>query len=360
VSPLVLALLAASPDVAVLSTRPGDGYSELRFQRVGATELSPAVARFVHLDDATALGALLPSSRKVLATATVLPGDASFASALVLLEPGQPTRVLADQVALGNRPFVTASGRIFVQRGVAGVNAAPSLPGPKPRDAQLRVDSLRIDEIRLDAEPRTVFSVQGYTAFIAGAAGCSAAAPSPGLRPPSPGGEGTCEVIVYRVAPGEASLLAVNVDTLAQRTLARLEPLARDFVVDEAAHRFVFTLGESATRRWHLVSVDLHTGELSTLATGRLPSLLPFVLQGRVGFSPGANGGLQFTSGERCLDAQGPGFDHLRFVTRDGTRVGLDEIPSGFPRAFAVDAHGKSLGLLVPPDARLDLAGAAP
>jgi len=340
VSPLVLALLAASPDVAVLSTRPGDGFTELRFQKPGAAELSPAVARFDHLDDATALGALIPNTRKVLATATVLPGDASFASALMLLEAGQPTRVLADQVAVANRPFVTSTGRIFIQRGVAGASVTPNLPGPKPRNAQLRVDALRIDEIRLDAEPRTVFSTQGYTAFIAGINGM--------------------ELIVYRVTPSDAQLVAINVDTLTQRTLARLEPLARDFVVDETAHRVVFTLGESATRSWHVVSVDLRTGDLTTLTTGILPSLLPFVLDGRVAFSAGANGGLLFTNKERCLETQGPGFDHLRFVTRDGTRIGLDEVPSGFPHPFAIDAHGKSLGVVVPTDARIDLAGAAP
>ena len=43
-------------------------------------------------------------------------------------------------------------------------------------------------EIRLDAEPRTVFTTQGYTAFIAGALGS--------------------ELLVYRVAPAEASLVA--------------------------------------------------------------------------------------------------------------------------------------------------------
>lgn len=303
----MLILLAAAPDVAVLSTRPGDGFSELRFQRVGATELSSPVARFDHLDDATALGALIPNTRKVVATATVQKGDTSFASALVLLEANQPNRVLADQCAVANRPLVTPNGRIFIQRGVAGPE---------------RIDTLRIDEIRLDKEPRTIFTTEGFTAFIAGFAGN--------------------ELLIYRVAREGAELLAVNIDTLAQRTLTRIEPLARDFVVDE--HRALFTLGNSQTRSWHVVSVELRTGELTTLGTGRLPALLPFVLDGKVVFNTG----------------EGPSFQHHRFVTRDGIRLGLTETPSDFSTPFALDARGKRLELVTVPGARLDLAGVAP
>lgn len=317
-------LLAAAPDVAVLSTRPTDGFTELRFQRVGAAELSSPVARFEHLDDATALGALINGTRKVLATATVQRGDASFASALVLLEANQPNRVLADQVAVANRPHVTSTGRIFIQRGVAGPNLTPDATGPKTRHAVMRVDTLRIDEVRLDAPPRTLFTTQGFTAFIAGSLGS--------------------ELFVYRVAPEGAELLAVNVDTLAQRTLTRLEPLARDFVVDEAAHRLVFTLGDSQTRSWHAVGVDTTSGELSTFGTSRLPALLPFVLDGKVVFNAGL----------------GPSFDHYRFVTRDGIRLGLSETPSDFAQPFAFDARGKRLELVTVPSARIDLAGVAP
>ncbi len=341
---LLLVLLAAAPvapQVAILSTRPGDGYTELRFQPLGAKDLAPAVARFDHLDDATALGALLPGTQKVLATATVLPGDASFASALVLLEPGRPTRVLADQVAVSNRPLVTPQGRIFVQRGIAGpVTTAPELPGPKPAQAQLRVDTLRIDEVRLSGEPRTVLSYRGYTAFLAGSFGS--------------------ELLVYRAGPDGADLVAVQADTLAVRTLARLEPLARDFVVDEAAHRLVFTLGDPRERAWHVETLDLLTGERTRLSSSPLPALLPFVLAGKVVHSGGAGQGTAFEGGARALEPQGPGFDHLRFVTRDGVRLGLDEVPSDFSRPFAVDAHGRPLRLAAPEGARLDLAGVSP
>ncbi len=320
-SPLLLVLLAASPEVAVLSTRPADGFTELRFPRLGAAELSAPVARFEHLDDATALGALIPGTRKVLATATVERGDTSFASALVLLEENRPTRVLAEQVAVANRPLVTSTGRIFIQRGVAGPVLTPEASGPKPRQASMRVDDLRVDEIRLDAEPRTVFATRGYTAFLAGSFGS--------------------ELIVYRVGPDGAELLAVNVDTLKQRLVTRLEPLARDFVVDEPGHRVVFTLGDPRERSWHVVSVDLLSGELSTLGTSKLPALLPFVVGGKVVFNTGP----------------GPRFDHLRFVTSAGIRVGLTERPSDFPLPFAIDPSGKRLELAAVPGARLDLAG---
>jgi len=324
VSPLLLVLLAAAPEVAVLSTRPGDGYTELRFQRLGATGLSSPVARFEHLDDATALGALIPNTRRVLATATVQRGDTSFASALVLLEADKPNRVLADQCAVANRPHVTSAGRIFVQRGAAGPNLTPEASGAKPRHALMRVDTLRIEELSLDKAPRTVFTTHGFTAFIAGSFGD--------------------ELILYRVAPDGAELLAVNVDTLKQRPLTRLEPLARDFVIDEAGRRVVFTLGDSREHSWHVVSVDLDNGELSTFGTSKLPALLPFVLGGKIVFNTGT----------------GPSFDHLRFVTAGGIRVGLTETPSDFPQPFALDAAGERLDLVTVPGARLDLAGVTP
>ncbi len=340
-SALLLLLLTAAPaDVALLSTRPGDGYTELRFQPLGAKEPAAPVARFEHLDEATALGALLPGTKKVLATATVLPGDASFASALVLLEPGQPARVLADQVAVANRPLVTAQGRVFVQRGIAGHAAAPELPGAKPSGALTRVDTLRVDEVRLTGEPRAVLSFSGFTAFLAGSLGT--------------------ELFVYRVGPQGADLVAVQQDTLAQRVLTRLEPLARDFVVDEAGHRLVFTLGDSHEHLWRVETVDLSSGEREKLTTGRLPSLLPFVLGRQVLVCGGAGNGTLTAGGERALEAQGPGFDHLRFVTRDGVRVGLDEVPGDFPRPFAADARGRRVTLAAPAGARLDLAGVTP
>jgi hypothetical protein len=337
---LLLAAAPTPPEAAVLSTRPGDAFTELRFQPVGTRELTAPVARFEHLDDATALGALIPGTHQVVATATVFPGDPSFASALVLLEPGRPMRVLADQVAVSNRPLVTAEGRVFVQRGIAGADVTPELPGGKPANALTRVDTLRIDEVRLSGEPRTVLSFRGYTAFLAGSFGP--------------------ELLVYRVGPAGADLVAVNPDTLAVRTLTQLEPLARDFVVDEAGHRLLFTLGDSAERAWHVESLDLVSLERSRLGGSRLPALLPFVLGGKPARCAGPGAGTVFTDGSRALAPQGPGFDHLRFVTRDGVRVGLDEVPSDFPRAFAVDARGRNLPLAAPEGARLDLAGVTP
>lgn len=328
--PLLLSLsLAAAPEVALLSSQ-GD-VAELRFQPLGAAELTAPVVRFSHGEGSPVQGSLLPRTRVVVASAAMSArGDLSFSSALIRLEAGKPARVLADQLVYGSRPLVNAEGRVFVARGAAG----------DERDGW-RVDALSIDEIHpTTAARRLVYATSGYLTFLAGSLGR--------------------ELIVYEVAPVGARLISVHVDTLAVRELVpSMAPLARDFVVDAPRRRVLFTQGTPGADGWFVEQVDLVTGSSTRLADGPEITLIPTVLaDGRVLISGGAGDGLRTLDGARVFPALGSGFERVQLQTQ-GLILGLHERPGDFPNVFALK-DGKPVRLLAPPDSRLDLAGVIP
>jgi hypothetical protein len=303
----VAALASAPPEVALLCSRGDGDITELRFERPGEP-LAPAVAHFSHVPRATALGALLPGSRTVLAVAQTLNArDPSFASSLLRLEPGNDPVPLATGLALASRPLVTRTGRVFVQRAtVDEVN---------PRSGALR-------------------TVLPGLAWLAG--------------------EADSELILYRLTDSAAELIAVHENTLSVRVLARIAPFARDFVVD--GHTLYFT--QIDREQWQVQRLDLRTRELAFVAHGPHVAMLPTVLPSGLAFSPGPGLGLRTAAGERALASQGPGFDRVRFV-RGGWALGLNEVPSDFPTGFAVElTSGRRLELAAPAQSRLDVAGA--
>ncbi|MFZ5444004.1 MAG: hypothetical protein ACOZQL_28630 [Myxococcota bacterium] len=322
---LALLVLSATPEVAVLSSLGSE--AELRFQPLGTAQLSEPVARFTHGEGSSVLGALLPGSRVVLASATMrASGDLSFANALIRLEPGRAPRLLAEGLAYGSRALVTAEGRVFVSRGVAGRQAD-----------EARVDALTIEEIDpTTAKLRTVLAERGFVLFLAGSVGR--------------------ELIIYAVGPLGARLLAVHVDSLAVRALLpAMPPLARDFVVDAPRRRVLFT--QVAPGGWAVEEVRLVDGARQVLAEGPEVTLLPTVLDGRVLISRGPGRGLEALDGREGLAAHGPGFERVR-LERGGLVLGLHEVPGGFPTPFALE-RGRAVELAAP-SARLELAGVVP
>lgn len=330
---LVVSLLSAAPQVAVLSSQGSE--AELRFQPLGTTSLLAPVARFTHAPGSSVAGALLPGTRTVVATATMKAGgDLSFGAALVRLDPGQPARVLAREVAVASRPLVSEQGRVFIARGAAGG------PPEEGRDV-LRVDSLTVDEVNVETGTlRTVYATKGYVTHLAGAFGR--------------------ELLVYEVGPQGARLFCVHVDTLEVRVLVpSMPPMARDFFVDAPRHRALFT--QLAGEDWAVQSVDLRTGELRQLATAADVALLPAALpDGTVVFNPAPGRGLVSTSGAAKLSRRGEGFERLRAVS-DGVAIVLHERPSDFPSLVAARlSTGEAVPLAAPAEARLDVAGVLP
>ncbi len=311
-------LLAAAPDVALLSTVPDAEVTELRFQPLGDSRLSAPVARVLHVAQETVLGSVIPGTRRVVAIAvTEQRRDLSFASSLVLLEANKPSRVLCDRVVLGTRPLVTADGRVFVQRGRAGEG---------------RIDALTIDEVDLrTGRTREVLGFNGFTVFLAGSIGR--------------------ELLVYRVGPKGTDLIAVHVDALGVRVLIpSMQPLARDFALAADNRTLFYTQGDASTAQWYVEKLDLQSLAVTRLAEGPSMALLPTPFpDGRVAFAPGAGMGLKDLEGKTVLESKGPGYERVRAFTHKRVAIGLHEIPGDFPRALGDFA--------VPSGQRLDVAG---
>ena len=320
--PVLLTLLASAPEVAILSTPADAETTELRFQRPGAAEPSPAVASFMHVKGSAVWGALLPGTRAVLAVAqTKNYRDSSWAAGLVRLEAGKPAVTIAERIAISTRPFITRDGRVFVQRG---------------REGEGRVDHLSIDEIDpRSGAARTVHAFDGYTTAIVGAF------------------EG--ELVVYRVTPNGADLVAVHRDALGVRVLCKLAPMARDFAIDGRSLYFTTADAEG----WLVARVDLRTGAFTPMKRSAEVTALPTVIDGRLAVSPGAGEGLRFVDdGTLALLPHGPtGFERVLHQA-GGLACVRHEIPSSFPAAYAVELKtGKTFELAAPRNVHLELAG---
>lgn len=304
-SSLLTLLLAASPSVAVLTSHGSTG--ELRFQALDAKELAAPVASLQHAEGSPLLGALLPGTRAVVATAVMADhGDLSFASALFRIDEKQ-VRLLATQVVYGSRPLISTEGRVFVSRGAPGeLNAAG------------RVDDLTVDEVNPSTgKLRTLYSSRGFLLFLAGSAGR--------------------EVFIYELTPGSARLIAVHADTLGVRELiAQLPATPRDFFVDAKRGRVFFT--HAAGDEWRVAELSLHTREWKDVASSPDIALLPAVL---------ADGTLTFNDGpHERFGKQG----YERVVAAD---LALHEVPGDFPELYV-----RSSGARLPfAEMRIDVAG---
>lgn len=314
-TPIALVLLTATPEVALLTTVPDAEATELRFQPMAEPALAAPVARLTHVPFEDVFGALIPGTRRVVATAVTVPSkDKSFASSLFLLEANKKPKLLCDRVVLANRPAVSAEGRVFIARG--------------KNDAPLTVEEVDVDT----GKTRELLSWRGSAAFIAGTLGR--------------------EVLVYRVSSTGADLVAVHADALGVRVLIPAMPaLARDFVLTADRSALLYTQGDETTGRWYLERLDLKTLIRTRHAEGPSMALLPTPLpDGRIAFAPGEGQGLKDLEGRGVLAPNGAGYERIRAFTKLGP-VGLHETPGDFPKA---------IGFSAPAKVRLDVAGVTP
>jgi hypothetical protein len=201
--------LAAALHVALLATDPAGTETELYFVEPGAPLPAPA-ARFEHAPYASVQAAVVSGTRTVVAVADRAPGsDRSFGSSLVRLEPGRAPVWLCDRVAMASTPLV-AGGRVVVARGRAGAERG---------DGGYRIDDLTVDEIDLaTGAARTLHAMRGYLLYVAGAYGD--------------------EVVIYRVRPYDADIVAVGRDGATRLLVAGIPAFARDFTIEGGVLRW--------------------------------------------------------------------------------------------------------------------------
>lgn len=321
------------PTVALLATRPGAEHTSLYLARAGEAAAGAPVATFAHREDGAVRGAVLGDG--VLAVAdTRTSRDLSFAASLFRLTPHRPVERLCDGVVHSSRPLVTAAGRVFVSRGVAG----PETPGA------YRVDELTIDEVDpATSAVRTVHAYRGLLAFLAGAHGH--------------------EILVYRVDTQGADLVALDPDTGALRVVTRLLPFARDFSVDVARGALVMQERDDLDKHTFTVDrVDLATGARDRLHKSPSPALAPFAWPGGdVAFSADGKRGLGLLAGRGPLHAAplGDGVDIVQALSADGAwAAAVHTVPGHLPVPFAVEVKsGKAAAISAPAGARVSVAG---
>ena len=323
-----------APRTAVLATYPGAELTSLFLvDAMGSSNLAP-VATFGHLSDATVRAVVVPGKSEILATADTTPSrDASFNASLFHLRPHAPPERLVDRVVHASRPFVTSAGRVFVSRGEPGNEI----------EGRMRIDALAIDEIDLaTGQSRTVHKANGYLLFLVGGLGA--------------------EIVVYRVFPDQADIVAIDPDTAAVRPIVKnLPPFARDFSIDANNNSLVFqNRHESDSRTWVVDRVDLFTGKSSRLFSGSSMTLSPFALpQGGVIFNPRGQGLSPLDANVPVIAPLGPGVDVIAASSADGRYLAaLHTRPSTFAVPFIVDTKsGATRALTAPANTRVVVAG---
>ncbi|WP_437959731.1 hypothetical protein WME76_08840 [Sorangium sp. So ce119] len=331
---------AASTRVAILATYPGAALTTLHIASLGGAKAGPALATLRHLSDAVVRARVVPRTPIVLATADTSPSrDRSFNASLFRIEPHAAPVALCDGVVHASRPLVTAGGRVFVSRGVAGPE-----PPPDGDLARLRVDALTIDEVDLaTGATRAVHRHTGYLAFLAGA--------------------WDDELVVYRVAPRSADIVLVNPDTGATRVIApSIPPFARDFSIDAAAGALVYQgRHEVDPGTWVIERLDLKTGKRTRIETSASNGLAPHAWPGGgLAYTPDRRTGLVLVGARAALRGPlGAGVDAVQAVSPDAAWVAaLHTNPSAFPVPFAIHAEsGEVAAIPAPSGARIAVAG---
>jgi hypothetical protein len=322
------------PRAALLATHPGAELTSLFFVDARANANLAPVATFGHLPDATVRAVVLPGKNEILATADTTPTqDASFNASLFYLRAHTPAVRLVDRVVHASTPLVTSAGRIFVSRGEPG----------KDIDGQLRVDSLTIDEIDLaTGKPHTLHQTNGYLLYLAGAL--------------------DKEIIVYRIVPNRADIMAIDTDTGKERFIFKnLPPFARDFSIDPQKRTIVFqNRDENDSGTWVVDRVEIATGKTQRLYSGSSMTLAPFTLpQGGVLYNPPGNG-LSALEGHSSISGPlGEGVDVVAGMSPDGRYLAaLHTLPSAFGVPFVVETQsGRARVLAAPANTRVVLAG---
>jgi len=321
----------------VVATPPGGALSSVRAV-TPAGAVGKAWTTVHHAPGGDVRAALLPGAQAaVLSARATTRRDHSFDYGLYLAPAGAPATLLCTEVAQASRPLVTASGRLFVTRGLAGPTASP---------AEYRVDALRIDEVDpASGSSTTVHAFSGYLLHLAG----------------SDGGR----LLLYRVGPKGADVVALDPDGGGVKVLiAKLPPFARDFSIDRAGHRLIFRgRHESDPKRWTVEALDLSNGSLVRLYQGGSFSLAPHAWPGGgVALNPRRAGLQLLGSSDRLSAPLGAGVDVVRAFSSSGRFVALlHTVQGALPVAFVIDrASGQARRLPTSAGQRIAIAGFLP
>ena len=324
-----------APPVALVATIPGAAESRLYVALPGQA-LPPPVLEFHHLPGGSLRAAVWSGAPVVLATAPTTPGrDRSFDGGLYRLDPNTGVKRLCTNLAHASRPLISPTGRVFVARGAAGP--------PPATEGRMRIDELTVDEV--DPHSGAITTVHQTTGYLAHLAGWH---------------DG--RVLIYRVGPATADIVAVSPDTgKTEILLASLPPFARDFSVDPVTPRLVYRgRHQSDARRWVVDALDLSTGSQTRLYDGVSFSLAPHVWPGgSLAINPRRGGLRLIGSSDPIASPLGPGVDVIRSLSNtERYVVFLHTVQGSLPVPSVIDRKsGATRRLAAPPGTRVAIAG---
>ena len=252
------------------------------------------------------------------------PGLPDWGAALFEVRGGQGARRVLGRVGRAGRPLASGSGWVFVERGRAGT--PPTIDEAK--QGRLRVDAITVDayDPRTTAT-RTIYSSDAYALHLAGEHGG--------------------ELVVYRVAPDGAALLAIDEASGRSRVVTALMPFARDFSIDERRGALVLSNRDGAdAHTWTLERIDLTTGARTVLHATRDDQPAALALpSGELAFTADGRRGL--VAAGHSMAPLGAGFDAPVLATDDGALFALEHRePGGWDRTAVVDvATGRAVRL---------------
>jgi hypothetical protein len=249
-----------------------------------------------------------------------------WSSALWRVRAGEPVTRILGRVVRAGRPLASANGAVYVERGRVG---------PPPTVDEAKRGLLRVDSITVDSfDPKTnatttLYASQAYALHLAGERGG--------------------ELLVYRVAPEGASLIAIDEASGASRVVCALMPFARDFSIDDAHGAIVLSNRDPAdAHTWTVERIDLATGLRTRLhaARGAQPAALALP-HGDVAFTADGRRGLTRSAGGAAWAPLGAGFDAPTLATHDGALVAIEHREAGaFDRTAVIDvASGRAVRL---------------
>ncbi len=329
------AALGPAPAVALIATTPGADTSRL-YMALPGQALSAPVLEFDHLPGGSIRAAVWSHPPVVLATARTTPGrDRSFDGGLYRLDPTTGVKQLCANLTHASRPLVSPTGRVFVTRGTAGP--------PPANQSTMRIDTLTVDEV--DPHSGAITTVHQTTGYLAHLAGWH---------------DG--KVLIYRVRPATADIVAVNPDTgKTEIVLASLPPFARDFSIDTVTARLVYRgRHPSDARRWVVEALDLTAGSQTRLYEGVSFSLAPHVWPGGgIAINPRRGGLRLIGSGDPVASPLGPGVDVVRGLSKTERYVAvLHTVQGSLPVPFVIDrTSGATQRLATPTGTRIAIAG---
>lgn len=267
-------------EVVVLATKHGASVreSDVRVVALVASgtnaKANPrTLATVTHAPSGAVRGDVATSAGWQVALVVDTDSRSDFGSALWHVREQGAETVMATGLYRASRPLFVDDHTVLVETGAEG----PAPSAEAFRAGQLREDRLAITSVHLGTRARReIYRRKGYTLHLIGRV--------------------HREALVYAVDTHGAELVAIDMGSGKVRSLGLLPPVARDFSIDLATKRVVFTLPGDNPKTITIATVDVVSGSQSRISAAS--DAAPFVTPSGALFAKGAHASWVRATGE--------------------------------------------------------------